>query len=86
MIKFKTRLERATGMKSPSKPQKSEESTIDIETETIDIGPGKQVVDIYAMTKKELDDYALIFGIRLDRRTSKEKMIEEFMNRINTIN
>lgn len=36
-----------------------------------------EVVDFDSMSKKQLDNWADNNGIKIDRRTSKEKMIEE---------
>lgn len=41
-----------------------------------------QVVDFDSMTKKELDNWADNNGIKIDRRASKEKMIEELKEAI----
>lgn len=39
-------------------------------------------IDIEKLSKKQLDEYALEYGIELDRRQSKENMITEFYQKL----
>tara|TARA_S200002703_G_scaffold36372_2_gene31500 strand:- start:306 stop:680 length:375 start_codon:yes stop_codon:yes gene_type:complete len=47
------------------------------EEEVIELLPYESDVSFHDMTKKELEEYGRIVGIELDRRRSKENMIQE---------
>jgi len=44
--------------------------------------PTPEVVDFQAMTKVQIDQYAMDRGIKLDRRRTKARMIEDLMSKL----
>jgi hypothetical protein len=89
MIKFKSRFNRTPDsvveISAADAPVVIEDVVV-VQDETDGGEVAETPVDIHAMTKKELDDYALTLGISLDRRATKARMVEEFLFLINNTN
>jgi hypothetical protein len=60
-----------------------EEPTVEVEEE-VELIPYESDLSLHDMTKKELEEYGRTVGIELDRRHSKDRLVQELEEYLNS--
>ena len=66
-------------VEEPAAEEVVEEPTVEVEEE-VELIPYESDLSLHDMTKKELEEYGRTVGIELDRRHSKDRLVQELEN------